>query len=624
MTEQGPLSSGDLVDRMVAAYNNGDISRVLALGEPLAGRKDTPDMALVLLGFAQQAQARFDAAVATFRTLTERTPGVPEHWNNLGVVARQAGDPATAEHALLKAIELAPADAENHYNLGLLYAQLHRWLPAREALLQAVALAPGFVEARLQAAYACHFCGDTRGAEVTLEGVDNWPPQQAGQALILATILSSLGRQASAFRVLDIALLPPGAEAQALALRIVAMRASMYERSNRLAEAQEEMARLPLPLLEALPTEQHELRHAGLQTHASLAAHADDWGQAAALYERLLRSGGDNPLLTSAAFGLATARNKQGRRQEAWEALQVAHELQRSFASHFVPELLAEGSQPLDMVTHAVDRIAYDGWAPLRAPGSNESPVFVVGFPRSGTTLLEQMLDAHPDFRSMDERAFVYELIKRMQLAGQAYPADLAGLSQANVDQLRGIYDTMVRQVVPDLGSHRLVDKNPLNMLCLPMIARLYPEARIILCLRHPCDVLLSCYMQPFRSPAFMVLCSSLQRLARGYVDAFEHWYRHVEVFAPRVLEWRYESVVSRFDDHVERLGQFLQVEDATPMTRFAEHARAKGYISTPSYAQVTQGIHAKAVNRWHAYREHFEPVLPILRPMLERLGYEA
>jgi hypothetical protein len=168
------------------------------------------------------------------------------------------------------------------------------------------------------------------------------------------------------------------------------------------------------------------------------------------------------------------------------------------------------------------------------------------------------------------------------------------------------------------------VDKNPLNMLCLPMIMRLFPEARIILCLRHPCDVLLSCYMQPFRSPAFMVLCSSLERLARGYVDAFEHWFRHVEVFAPRVLEWRYESVVSRFDEHLARLGQFLQLEDSSPMARFAEHAQAKGYISTPSYAQVTEGIHRKAVNRWHAYRDKFETVLPILQPMMERLGYDT
>jgi len=182
----------------------------------------------------------------------------------------------------------------------------------------------------------------------------------------------------------------------------------------------------------------------------------------------------------------------------------------------------------------------------------------------------------------------------------------------------------MVGRVVPDLGPRRLVDKNPLNMLCLPMIMRLFPQARIILCLRHPCDVLLSCSMQPFRSPAFMVLCSSLDRLARGYVRAFEQWQRQVEVFRPQVLEWRYESVVGDLDGHLARLAAFLEVADASPMARFAEHARNKRFISTPSYAQVTQGIHPRAVNRWHGYREQFEPVLPLLRPLIERLGYTA
>jgi len=287
-----------------------------------------------------------------------------------------------------------------------------------------------------------------------------------------------------------------------------------------------------------------------------------------------------------------------------------------------LPELLAADSQPLQMTSRVVSHIAHNAWTTLTSPSREQSPVFVVGFPRSGTTLLEQMLDAHPDFRSMDERAFIHELTERMEQAGQHYPNHLANLTQTEADHLRAVYFKMVGNVLPDLGEHRLVDKNPLNMLCLPMIMRLFPNARIVLCIRHPCDVLLSCYMQPFRSPAFMVLCSSLQRLARSYVQAFEHWYQHVDVFAPGVLEWRYESVVSHFDDHVAQLGQFLCVADATPMARFAEHAQDKRYISTPSYAQVTQGIHRKAVNRWHAYRKPFQSVLPILRPLMDRFGY--
>jgi len=623
MTDK-PSTSADVTATMMAAFNGGDMSRVIALGQRFIGSSDADETSLLLLGLAQQSSDRIADALETFRRLVQLRPGTFEYWNNLGIVARQAGDLDGAEKAMLKAVSLAPQDAQVQYNLGLLYAQQQRWLQARHALLQAVEFEPNFIEARLQAAHACHICGDNSGEETMLAGAAHWPPQPADQALILATMLSGQGAQAAGFNVLDSAVLPDGERGQMMRARIAALRAVLYERSNQLDQASAELAHLPLETLDALTSEHDRLRCEGLLAHAAVATRQGEHAQAAELYQRVLAVADETDMRANANFGLAASRDKQGLHQSSWEAATSAHVEQWSIAMNIVPELVAEGSQPLAMSRHHVSHLEHDAWTPLAAPRSDQSPVFVVGFPRSGTTLLEQMIDAHPDFRSMDERAFIHELTERMQLAGQAYPQGLTDLTQSDTDQLRALYARMVHNVMPDLGSHRLVDKNPLNMLCLPMIARLFPEARIILCLRHPCDVLLSCYMQPFRSPAFMVLCSSLKRLAEGYVQAFDHWYRHVEVFTPRVLEWRYESVVSRFDDHVARLGQFLDVTDATPMAHFAEHARAKGFISTPSYAQVTQGIHRKAVNRWHAYREHFEPVLPILRPIMERLGYDA
>jgi hypothetical protein len=117
-------------------------------------------------------------------------------------------------------------------------------------------------------------------------------------------------------------------------------------------------------------------------------------------------------------------------------------------------------------------------------------------------------------------------------------------------------------------------------------------------------------------------MCSSLPRLARGYTEAFEQCCRHIEVFKPRVLEWRYESVVADPGAAVANLGDFLEVMDASAMMDFAGNARRKQFIATPSYAQVTQPVSPAAVGRWEHYRKQFEPVLPLLRPWLERLGY--
>ncbi len=612
----------DLAQAMAGAWNAGEPERVIALAAQAAPSQHDDERVLLLLGLAQQATARQPQAAATFRRLAQKRPDVSAYWNNLAVACRQAGDLAGSEQALLTALSLAPNDAEVHYNLGLLHMQQRRWLQARQSLLDAAQLDPRFVEARLQAAYACYVCGDNTHQEAMLGGAGDWPAQPAEQALVLSAMLSAQGDLDAALRSLAHAVLPAEPEADVMRLRIAAQRVLLYERNNRVGAAQDELQQLPPDAIEALPARAQQARADGWRAHAAMAMRKGDHADAQALYQRVLACAIDCESQASAAFGLAAARDRQGQYPEAWQALQKAHAIQLDMARDVIPELLAADSQPLQMMGGLAEPGAYAGWKALSSPGSRESPVFVVGFPRSGTTLLEQMLDAHPDFRSMDERAYIHELIEGMELIGQHYPADLANLTQREADQLRAVYARRVGHVLPDLGKRRLVDKNPLNMLCLPMIMRLFPNARIILCLRHPCDVLLSCSMQPFRSPAFMVLCSSLQRLAQGYVRAFEQWHRDVDAFAPQVLEWRYESVVGQFDEQVARLGRFLGTADAAPMTRFAEHARDKRFISTPSYAQVTEGVHRKAVGRWQNYREQFEPVLPLLRPWIERLGY--
>ncbi len=620
----------DLARYMADAWNAGDPQRVIELAAqtPQVDGGDVGDVGnadvLLFLGLAQQATQQPAQAAATFRQLTQLQPEVPAHWNNLAVTCRQAGDLMGAEEALLRARALAPLDAEVLYNLGLLYSQQRRWLLARDSLLEAVQLAPHFIEARLQAAYACHVCGDTTQQEAMLADAANWPAQPAEQALLLAPMLSLHGDLDAALHILAHALLPVEPAAAAMRWRITAQRVLLFERNNQIDAAQRELGNLPTAMLDDLAADTQQAGADICRAHAAMALRTGAYAQAEAMYQRVLHFANDDAGRASASFGLAAARDRQGRYAAAWQALGVAHAAQLDVAASVMPELLANDSQPLQMTGSVSARAGCATWTLQPAPARGQSPVFVVGFPRSGTTLLEQMLDAHPDFQSMDERAFIHELIERMQLAGQTYPDDLANLSPEDAGQLRSLYLRMVGHVLPDLGARHLVDKNPLNMLCLPMIMRLFPHARIILCLRHPCDVLLSCSMQPFRSPAFMVLCSSLQRLAHGYAQAFEQWVGDVQVLAPHVLEWRYESVVTRFDEQVVRLGQFLQTADTAPMTRFAQHARNKRFISTPSYAQVTQDVHRKRVGRWQNYREQLAPVLPVLQPWIERFGYDT
>jgi hypothetical protein len=128
--------------------------------------------------------------------------------------------------------------------------------------------------------------------------------------------------------------------------------------------------------------------------------------------------------------------------------------------------------------------------------------------------------------------------------------------------------------------------------------------------------------MQNFRSPAFMVLCSSLERLARSYVNSMQCWIHHQQLLHADVLVLKYEETVGDFEQQVERIAKFIGIDDPRHLAGFSRHAADKGYISTPSYSQVVEPVNARAVARWRAYRKYFEPVFPILEPVASHWGY--
>jgi hypothetical protein len=161
-----------------------------------------------------------------------------------------------------------------------------------------------------------------------------------------------------------------------------------------------------------------------------------------------------------------------------------------------------------------------------------------------------------------------------------------------------------------------------MNILRLPAIRRVFPNARILLAVRHPCDVILSCYMQQFRAPDFALLCRSIDSLGLGFRRTFDYWYAQGALVAPAVHEINYENLVRDFEAGMRAVTDFLELPWDEHMLRPAERAQAKGYISTPSYAQVMQPVHQKSVDRWRRYEKHFAAALPALEPYLVRWGY--
>ncbi|MCP4040692.1 MAG: sulfotransferase, partial [Gammaproteobacteria bacterium] len=261
-------------------------------------------------------------------------------------------------------------------------------------------------------------------------------------------------------------------------------------------------------------------------------------------------------------------------------------------------------------------------WDPYLADKGRSAPVFLIGFPRSGTTLLDQVLDSHPRIRTLEEKPLVAELFRRVQDMPGGFLAALDRIGTEQVEQLREEYFRLAVQYVELHPGEILVDKLPLNIPRIPLIWRIFPEAKFILALRHPADVCLSCFMHLFDPNEAMAGLSTLEDTVRMYTGVMGLW-RHYSGILP--LDYhviKYEDVVADLESESRSLLDFIGVEWDEGVLNFHEHALGRGKIDTPSYYQVTQPVYRQAVYRWRRYRKQLEPVMEGLAPLVRDFGY--
>jgi Tfp pilus assembly protein PilF len=328
---------------------------------------------------------------------------------------------------------------------------------------------------------------------------------------------------------------------------------------------------------------------------------------------------------TNARLLLGDALDGAGRYEEAFAAYAAGKaEMAAQFAAEFdgpqtntaydgVREILAEFQQT-DPVQWARPRRS--------APAGARGHAFLVGFPRSGTTLLEQVLATHPDIVALDERPVMIDAETEF-LTRPGGVTRLADTVSDLLNPFRDAYWKRVREFGIEPSGKVFVDKHPLSTFRLPLISKLFPEARIIFAVRDPRDVVLSCFRRSFNMNAAMYEFNSLERAARFYdavMSAGEVYLRDLPVQALRI---RYEDLVADFGGVAGGLCDFLGVPRTDRLKEFAQTA-ANSRIATPSSAQVGRGLYTEGVGQWRNYAFAMQPALPILRPWLAKFGYEA
>lgn len=608
MTRAAPSELSRLLQDGVAAHRRGALRRAERIyRDVLRKAPDHPD-GVHLLGLVVHQQGRDDEALTLLQRAVALRPDQPAFHNSLGVVQLEQGDLDAAVASFTAAVALQPRYAEALNNLGNAHQHAGRLSAAIDAYDRAVAARPTYAEAYSNRGRALHLAGDLDAAVQSLRQALVLKPGYAKAERYLGDTLAELGRRDEADAAYGRALAASPGDAETLAAR-----AALYERASRLEDAvsvaTSALARDPGNARAMLALVRAERRRGAV---------AEALARLAAFQPRRTETMQTHALLRFEEGMLADRLGAYDRAYQAFAAANRALE-----QAH--PASAADRALFPDMIKRLAARFTPDWlatWSPT-PPLDQPPPVFLIGFPRSGTTLLEQSLDAHPALTGLEEKDCLDQVRRAVMAMPQGYPDALASLSSEAISGLRSLYFREVARHVTLQPGQRLVDKMPLNTIDVGLIHRLFPGAPLLLALRHPCDVVLSNFMQAFKPNAAMLHFASLEGAAQFYAQVMALWRQYAAVLPLNVLTVRYEDLVADHPGMMARILDFLGLAWDAAMGDYRELARQRA-IATPSYHQVVQPIYGSAVGRWHRYAGPLRPVLPLLAPSIAAFGYDA
>jgi tetratricopeptide (TPR) repeat protein len=395
--------------------------------------------------------------------------------------------------------------------------------------------------------------------------------------------------------------------------------AQLFERRHQLDEARAAVD-------EAIAREPHredaQLQRAVLDRRRGEAASAES-----ALRALVSDSSNSIPTRAQAWYEIGQLLDESSQYGEAFEAFQSAKKLLRPHAAGARNEshvTLARNQQLLQ----SLDKSCYERWAER---AEQDAPYRIAGLtshPRSGTTLVEQMLDSHDHLISADE----FDVFARWVFLPivRKFPHDAAVLDVLDSvpSQVRKMArDTYWKQTEAifeePIGDRMLLDKNPGMMILLPAVNWTFPEMKLLIALRDPRDVVLSCFMQKVPITPISSNWLSLTDTADYYARSMATWLAVRRITPSPWLEFRYEDVVADLEREARKILEFLGLPWDEKVLKFYEHAREK-IVRSPTYRDVTQPVYHKSIGRWQHYAEHFEPILETLQPFVKEFGYIA
>ena len=557
-------------------------------------------------GYDRHRAGDLAAAAQHYRRAARDTAVKADALHGLGLVELQRGHPEAAIEALERAARLAPRNPAVLTNLGHALMAQQRHDEALPPLRRAAELAPQ-AETHFNLAYAEQAAGHSFAAERGYRQALALESAHAGAANNLAGLLHSLGRMEAAVEAYRAALALRPADPE---IRINLARA--LEIANDLPAARD----LAEALARDLPDDPRPILLLARLERRSNAHEA-----AAQRLRPLLDMALPDDLACTARKELALLLDRRGDYAAAFESAAAGNARRRAQADR-------QGLDGQDWLRRVTLYGALFGRERLSASSAGERPppVFFVGFPRSGTTLMETILATHPDLVTSGEITPLDHVLKSLAPGGgsAAVAAAIAGLDETGIAALREVFWEAAEALFPELRSgRRLVDKAPFNLVELGLINLLFPTAPVIVAGRDPRDVCLSCFFQDFSLSDAVASFLDIADTARAYAAVDALWRHYQNSLTLPWMEYRYEDLVADPAAVAARVFAFLDLDWAPErLERRGQHMPGQ-FIATPSRDAVAQPITSAAVARWRRYERELAPALPILAPIVERLGYD-
>ncbi|MCA9246966.1 MAG: tetratricopeptide repeat protein [Planctomycetales bacterium] len=575
------------------------------------------------LGAAYHAAGRYEEAAATCRQAVALQPDSPEAHNNLGAALKELDELDEAIVCYRRAIELNGAYVDAHKNLGSALWRKGNLVDAEMELREAVRLNPRLAEAHYLLGGVLKELKRPAEAVAAYEMAIVCRPDYAEALNNLGNLFRDGGQIDEAIALYDRALAANSAYAEA-----VNNKASAHAAAGRFDEAlagyQQALALKPeyaeAQYNQALSFAQLGQFEAASQSCQQTLRLDPNHARAYRLLLDMEREADPAEMLEKLESLLEGDELSREDRENLYFALgnlfDRRHEYERAFDAYARGNQLVETS--FDAEKHAahiqqiVTTFSAEFFASSTLRGSeSERPVFIVGMPRSGTTLVEQILCSHPQIFGAGELDTIHRLsesIASRLKSSLPYPSSVAGLETSHAAQLATEYLAQAGSRAGD--EARITDKMPSNFLHLGLIALLFPRARIIHCRRDPRDSCLSCYFQHFNHLPFSFDLTNLAHYYRGYAEVMKHWR---SVLPLPIFEVDYEQLVENQESVSRALVEHCGLDWDQQCLEFFKAERA---VRTASLWQVRQPIYASSKARWR----HYEPFLGPLSELFDLL----